>query len=260
MNASSENKQKPSDRSQFATTADALEGLATVRDRARVRAHLFSLAARQRWRELERELASLEDGLARGGESALALATNKVAELVMLAEAFLERHTAGRTSLSTPAQRVMTSALRTCGPNDTLSFAAQIMWDEDCGSAPVVDSTGLLIAMLTDRDLCMACYTQGKPPSEMSVASAMSRVTYSASHRATLAEVIGLMKAHRVRRVPVTSETGQLLGLISISDLFRQLPGPRQVSAFEAALVDGLLAISQKRRAPRTLRVAMAAE
>jgi CBS domain-containing protein len=248
------------DRSQFATTADALERLTTVRDHARVRAHLLSLDARQRWGELEGELASLEDGLMRGGESALELATNKAAELVTSAEAFLERHTLGRTSASTPAQRVMTTALRTCGPNDTLTVAAQIMWDEDCGCVPVVDTTGLLIAMLTDRDLCMACYIQGKPLSDISVASAMSRVTYSVSQSATLVEVIDLMKAHRVRRVPVTGEAGQLLGLVSMSDLLRHLPGPRQVSALEGALVDGLLAITEKRHAPLTLRTAIAAE
>jgi CBS domain-containing protein len=248
------------DRSQFATTADTLERLTAVRDRARVRAHLFSLDARQHWGELEDELASLEHGLARDGEDALASVTDRAAELVALAEAFLERHTLGRASLSTLAQRVMTAALRTCGPNDTLSLAAQIMWDEDCGSVPVVDRTGLLIAMLTDRDLCMACYLQGKPIGDISVASVMSRVTYSASQSATLAEVIGLMKTHRVRRVPVTSNTGQLLGLVSVSDLLRHLPGPRQVSALEAALVDGLLAISEKRHAPLTLRTAIAAE
>ncbi|HEY1534131.1 MAG TPA: CBS domain-containing protein [Polyangiaceae bacterium] len=248
------------DRSQFASTADALERLTAVRDHARVRAHLFSLDARQRWQQLESELASLEEGLARGGENALESATNKAFELVVLAEAFLERDTVGRASPSTPVQRVMTAALRSCGPHDTLTTAAQIMWDEDCGSVPVVDATGVLIAMLTDRDLCMACYTQGKPLSGISVASAMSRVTYSATQSATLADVIGLMKTHRVRRIPITNETGQLLGLVTVSDLLRHLPGPRQVSALEAALVDGLLAISEKRRPPLTLRTAMAAE
>jgi CBS domain-containing protein len=247
-------------RLQIATTADAFERLTAARQSARVRAHLFSLDARRRWQELEDQLVSLEDELVRGGEKALALGAEKVMDLVRLVEAFLERHAVGEVSLNSPAQRVMTTALRTCGPNDTLNLAAQIMWDEDCGVVPVVDKTGLLIGMLTDRDLCMACYTQGKSPNEAGVAHAMSRVTYSAYRDASLAEVLGLMKVHRVRRVPITSETGQLLGLITLADLFGHLPEQRQLSALEAALVDALLTISEKHRPSRTVRAALAAE
>jgi CBS domain-containing protein len=45
--------------------------------------------------------------------------------------------------------------------DDTLNFAAQLMWEHDCGVAPVVKENGRLCGVITDRDICMAAYTQG---------------------------------------------------------------------------------------------------
>jgi CBS domain-containing protein len=240
--------------------AQAFERLTAIRDWARLRGHLLSMDARQRWRTLENELISLEAEIALGGERALAAVSDRAAEFVRSADAFLERHAPSERSLRTPAEQVMTAALRTCSPADTLQSAAQIMWDEDCGIVPVVDRTGLLIGILTDRDLCMACYTQGKPPAQVDVASAMSRVTYCAGPATPLAKIVELMKKRRVRRVPITSERGELLGLVALADLFQHLPEQRHASALEGALVDALLAISERQRLPRTLRAVVAAE
>lgn len=47
---------------------------------------------------------------------------------------------------------LMTQPVRACGPADTLQAAAQIMWDEDCGSVPVVSGDGQVVGM-THGDL-----------------------------------------------------------------------------------------------------------
>src|SRR5690606_28351921 len=60
-------------------------------------------------------------------------------------------------------RELMTRDVQVCGPRDDLNRAAQIMWDHDCGVVPVVDSERRPIGMVTDRDVCMAAYTQGKP-------------------------------------------------------------------------------------------------
>jgi hypothetical protein len=49
---------------------ETLRELAVLRDEARVRLHLFSMDARQRWQELERSLTDLEQDLRRRGEGA----------------------------------------------------------------------------------------------------------------------------------------------------------------------------------------------
>ena len=242
------------------TSAEAVHRFAAIRDRVRLQAHLFSMDVRERWRALEDQFAAVEDQLTRGGEKAVASAGAKASELAWLADVFLDRHARGEISLLCPARRVMTAALETCSPADTLNEAAQIMWEEDCGAVPVIDATGRLVGMITDRDVAMACYTQGSSPTQASVFSSMSKATYCARPEALLAEIIGLMAKHRVRRIPITSEAGTLLGLVALADLFCHLPEKRENSALEAALVDALVAISERHGPSLTLRAAIAAE
>jgi Mg/Co/Ni transporter MgtE len=77
----------------------------------------------------------------------------------------------------------------------------------------------------------------------------MSKLVHSVRPDALLSEAIATMKLYKVRRIPVLTESGHLLGLISVSDLLRGIPAQRQGSALEAALVDALIAISAKSRA-----------
>jgi len=61
------------------------------------------------------------------------------------------------------ASDVMTKTVRSCSAGDSLQRAAQLMWEGDCGSVPVVDSDNRVVGILTDRDIAMAAYTQGRP-------------------------------------------------------------------------------------------------
>jgi CBS domain-containing protein len=49
------------------------------------------------------------------------------------------------------------------------------MWLRDVGCLAVLDEDGHVVGMVTDRDLCMAAYTQGKPLFAIPVSIAMSR-------------------------------------------------------------------------------------
>ena len=64
-------------------------------------------------------------------------------------------------------------------PTDSMNHAAQLMWDHDVGSVPVVDDERRVIGMLTDRDICMAAYTQGRPLRDLPVEVAMARQVIS---------------------------------------------------------------------------------
>lgn len=64
-------------------------------------------------------------------------------------------------------QDIMTADVETCRLDDTLDRPAAIMWERDCGVVPVVDDESRIVGMLTDRDICMAAYTQGRPLPEI---------------------------------------------------------------------------------------------
>jgi CBS domain-containing protein len=68
-------------------------------------------------------------------------------------------------------EKIMTVEVKFCTENDNLNRAAQLMPENDCGCIPVIaaDGEAKLIGLLTDRDICMGSYTQGKPLSEIPV-------------------------------------------------------------------------------------------
>ena len=121
-------------------------------------------------------------------------------------------------------EQLMMKGTRTCCPEESLNDAAQIMWEGDCGCVPVVSGKGetKLLGVITDRDICMAAYTQGKTLGEMPVHSAMAHRVFTCSPDDTIAAAEQIMREARVRRLPVVDESGQLLGLISLADIARE--------------------------------------
>jgi CBS domain-containing protein len=117
-------------------------------------------------------------------------------------------------------EQIMSREVKTCVPEDTLNRAAQLMWEHDVGCVPVV-SHGTVVGVITDRDICMAAYTQGRRLDEVSVASVMSSQVQSCTPGDTLETASAVMKRHQLRRLPVVKTKGELVGVVSISDLTR---------------------------------------
>jgi CBS domain-containing protein len=138
-----------------------------------------------------------------------------------------------------------------CGPDDNLATAASRMWDGDIGCVPVVAESGHVVGMITDRDICMAALTRGRPLHEIPVAVAMSREILSCPPNATLIEAEEIMRSGQVRRLPVIDSESSLVGIVSLNDLAR-LAGQeigrknRDLSAQEVAAT--LAAVSEPRR------------
>ena len=122
-------------------------------------------------------------------------------------------------------EELMTRHVQVCGPNDSLSHAAQIMWDGDCGCVPVVDEGGKPIAMITDRDVCMAAYTRGGRLAELTVSPAASHRLVTARPDDEVATAEQLMRQFQIRRLPVVDDAGKLVGIVTMNDLARRARG-----------------------------------
>ena len=136
--------------------------------------------------------------------------------------------------------QLMTRNVKSCQASENLASAAKLMWEEDIGCVPILSDDGNVIGMLTDRDIAMAGYTQGKPISEISIGSVMSREIHSCLETDTVIHAEETMRRHQVRRLPVVDAKGQLTGIISLNDLARQAETEqgrqrRQVSQQEVA-------------------------
>lgn len=141
---------------------------------------------------------------------------------------------------------LMTHPAVTCHVNDTLHIAAKLMWDHGCGAIAVVRDEGQLAGMLTDRDVCMAAYTQGREPEAILVNGVITTHAISVRPDQDLAEAEALMAKHAVRRLPVVDDDGKPVGVISIDDLAVEsvrpdtpmADGPARLARTLAAIVD----------------------
>jgi CBS domain-containing protein len=115
---------------------------------------------------------------------------------------------------------VMTKDVGTCRSGDSLNRAAQLMWERRCGCVPVVDEADRLIGVITDRDICMGAYTQGRRLDDIAVTVAMSSPVQTCAPSTSVEEAENLMMAHGVRRLLVV-EDGRVSGIVSLDDVAR---------------------------------------
>jgi len=138
---------------------------------------------------------------------------------------------------------VMTQTPATTTPGASLEEAANIMIRMRVSGLPVVDATGAVIGMLTEGDVLrrVELGTAGRRPGWLAsflapgrlahdyvrthgrtVGEVMTSSVVSIAPDAPLSEVVALMEAQQIKRLPVLKK-GQLIGIISRSDLLRAL-------------------------------------
>lgn len=148
---------------------------------------------------------------------------------------------------------LMTKNVRNGWIGEPLDHAAKLMWEYDCGSLPVLDQNGRVVGMVTDRDVCMAAYTQGEILGRIPVSRAMSAELYSCRPDEELDKVEKRMRAHQLRRLPVVDDDGRLRGVVSLADIAQRAAkdakgkaGARQVGFAEVG--ETLAAVTAPRR------------
>jgi CBS domain-containing protein len=121
-------------------------------------------------------------------------------------------------------EQLMTRNVKTCTEADTLNRAAQLMWEADCGFIPVIsaDGNGKLVGVLTDRDIAMAAYTQGKQLWSIPVGTAMARNVIVCHTRDGISQAEAIMRDNRIRRLPVLDDQERLVGILSLNDIARE--------------------------------------
>jgi CBS domain-containing protein len=120
-------------------------------------------------------------------------------------------------------QDVMTAKVRTCRLSDNLSDVAQAMLERGCGAIPIVDDDSRIAGIVTDRDLLMACLMHGRALHETRVEGACARAVVCCHATDALEWAEELMRANRVRRLPVIDERRRVVGILSLSDLARHI-------------------------------------
>ncbi|WP_019142736.1 CBS domain-containing protein [Noviherbaspirillum massiliense] len=114
----------------------------------------------------------------------------------------------------------------------TVKQAAELMRDEHVGSLVVIrdaDLGRIVVGMVTDRDIAIVAVARDFEPQTLRVADIMNSPAITTRPDASVNEVLGLMRQHGIRRVPVTSDQGVLIGIITLDDLLEIFAEEMQV-------------------------------
>jgi CBS domain-containing protein len=111
-----------------------------------------------------------------------------------------------------------------CTGNATISEAARLMRQHHTGDLVVIDDTDgdrIPVGIITDRDIVIEVLGKGLDPSKTAVAGVMSRQLVVADSCEDVSEAVERMRAHGVRRIPVTGDNGVLVGIFTLDDLLK---------------------------------------
>lgn len=115
------------------------------------------------------------------------------------------------------AGEVMSPGVTTVQPTDSIAHVAHLMGEQDIGALPVVESSNL-VGIVTDRDLAIRGLAEGLHGGAP-VLRVMSKDVQTCREDDDLDEVIEVMSDQQIRRIPVESDRGELIGMISMGDL-----------------------------------------
>jgi CBS domain-containing protein len=116
------------------------------------------------------------------------------------------------------AAEIMQTDLVSCPPDMTVAEAARLMSERGVGACLVMDGPRLA-GVFTERDL-LRLTASGEDVRARPVAEAMTVQVTAAPPEADLLWVADTMRRLHVRHLPVATEDGMVVGIVSLRDLF----------------------------------------
>jgi CBS domain-containing protein len=105
----------------------------------------------------------------------------------------------------------------------SIAQCAKIMHDDQVGCLVITevrDGLCLPIGMLTDRDITIKVLAFSLDPTVFTAGDIMAQPLVTARMDESLVSVLTRMQLHGVRRVPVVTQTGALLGILEADDIW----------------------------------------
>lgn len=116
---------------------------------------------------------------------------------------------------------IMTKAALTDSPDDTLAEASAKMWQQQTGSLLVMEG-GNLAGIVTERDV-LRVVAEGHDAKSVSLRDVMSKNVVTCGPDTKLRDAAQIMFDRWFRHLPVVSEGGDVVGIISLRDLVSML-------------------------------------
>lgn len=107
--------------------------------------------------------------------------------------------------------------------NEPVHVAAQRMHARNVGTLVVLGSDKRPVGMITDRDLAMRVLGSGRDPYQTTVGDVMTPFPRTINEDTPIEVALQMMRVEKCRRLPVTDDNYQLVGLVSVDDILELL-------------------------------------
>jgi CBS domain-containing protein len=116
----------------------------------------------------------------------------------------------------TPVTAIMATDVLCVRPELTLAELRDLLARRGVSGVPVVNERGEPVGIISNTDLARA-------PVEGTVATVMSHLAFTLPDSATVSQAAALMTLEHIHRLPITSDDGRVIGLVSSLDVMRWL-------------------------------------
>ena len=103
-------------------------------------------------------------------------------------------------------------------PETSITKLAKKMRELDVGAIPI-GSSGKVIGIVTDRDITLRAVANGKDLSQLTAHDVMTKGVVCCRDTARLRDVVHMMEEKKIRRVPVTDEEENVIGMVALGDI-----------------------------------------
>ena len=109
----------------------------------------------------------------------------------------------------------------TVQPQQTVATAVQVLTKNRIGAAPVVDEQGLVVGIVSERDIIRGIAEHAGALLTLAVEQLMTREVRTCLLEDRLVDLMQIMTNQRIRHLPVV-KNGALCGIVSIGDVVKQ--------------------------------------
>ncbi|GAA1601504.1 IMP dehydrogenase [Actinoplanes couchii] len=164
-------------------------------------------------RNVELSIPLLSAGMDTVTEARMAIAMARQGGIGVLHRNLSVEDQANQVDLVKRSESGMITNPITCGPDDTLHQVDALCARYRISGAPVVDSEGTLVGIVTNRDMRFVSDHDAK------VRDVMTKTPLiTAPVGVTKDEALALLSRHKVEKLPLVDESGHLRGLITVKD------------------------------------------
>ncbi len=142
-----------------------------------------------------------------------------------------------RTVFQSISQRHVLSV----SPTATVHAAASVMTRANCGSVLIVDISGKLLGIVTERDLMTKVLARSMDPQTTTMTEIMTRNPYCVTPDTKVTDAVLMMIERGFRHLPIVSQDNKILGVFSSRDVMPQeMQAAESMAEFNDQLNDAL--------------------